>query len=345
MSRPDHPLRRLLEAAAPGALIEDRLPLGSMASGAAMAIPLVIAKGTRPGPCLWVNGQVHGDELNGVFAALDFVRGLDRDRLASSVVVSSTANPFALDGRRRRSPQDDLDLDQAFPGNAGGGTTERAAAALAPALLACADALVSLHTTMASADAEPFAAYKAPPAGGAVTEAALLRLIGAFRPTLACLMPSHARPGDTTGHAAGTLDHLLLQAGRPAFMIELGGGGRCEPAHVAQGVAGLHGTAQLLGLLDGPAPALPERLIRVTHFRMPTAGTGGLFRARRRPADGVVPAGEPFGEIIDLYGRPIERAAFDRPCRLIAVRRDPAVHFGDRLAIAALEWDEVECIK
>ena len=61
----------------PGTFTEAEIPVGARPSGAPISIPVVIAKGRTPGPCLWVSGQVHGDELNGVFVALDFVRGLN----------------------------------------------------------------------------------------------------------------------------------------------------------------------------------------------------------------------------------------------------------------------------
>lgn len=328
-----------LTALAPRTLTETRIVVGARASGGEIAIPLVIARGAAPGPCLWISGQVHGDELNGVFAALDFVRGLPLDQLSGTVIVSATANPLALDGRQRRTPQDALDLDQSFPGHAAGSATERMAAAFHAAVLAHADAFVSLHTTMAGFDAEVFAAYKAP-RDERVAEALMLRCIAQFRPAMVCLMPEHARPADSTGVTAGSIDYQLLGAGKLAIMVELGGGGWCDRAAVRQGVEGLTGTARLLGLLPGAAAA-PGPMVKVTEFRALTTGAGGLFRPDLPPGATIHPAGTGYGTVIDLYGRTIETASCPRPYRLIATRRAPAVDTGDRLAIAAVDWAEI----
>ena len=50
------------------------LPVGSMASGMAVTLPYVAVRGARPGRTLWLHGQVHGDEINGMVAALRFAR-------------------------------------------------------------------------------------------------------------------------------------------------------------------------------------------------------------------------------------------------------------------------------
>jgi predicted deacylase len=330
-----------LAGLAPGTLTEYAIPVGHFASGAAIEIPLIIAKGLRPGPCLWINGQVHGDELHGVFAAIDFVRSLSLADLSGTVIVTSTANPVALDSRQRRSPQDWLDLDQSFPGHRSGSITERIASRLLEVVQPHADCLVSLHTTMSSFDAVVFAAYKVPPRDSGVSEKLLLQCMAQFQPVFVCVMPDAARAGDTTGHTHGSIDYQMLKAGKPAFMIELGGGGRHDVGPIRQGVEGLLRTAAVLGLIERPIiPGGQLRLVR--DFRSVTTDQGGLFRAARKPGPDVLKAGESFGQVINLYGRVESEPSFDRPASLIAVRRDPVAHFGDRLAIAAFGYETVD---
>lgn len=336
-------VRQLLDSLAPATLAEASIELGNLASGAKLAIPVVAARGARPGKCLWINGQVHGDELNGVFAALDFVRSLALDALAGSVIVTATANPWALDTRRKRAPQDDLDLDQSFPGHADGLTTERTAAALVAAMEDCADVLVSMHSMGTPFDCLPFAVYKLPSKPGAnelkLLELELLRLLAQFQPGHACYMPVHLRPGELPGHLAGSIDYRMLESGKPAFMIELGAGGRCDPEHVQQGIAGFRGVAGLLGMLDGAARPV-KSVNRVKRYQHVTCRRGGLFRGFKRPG-ATLAAGEPYGEILDLHGRRIESLAIANPAQLIGIRRDPVVHSGERVSFVAHEWDEV----
>jgi predicted deacylase len=330
-------VREKLEALAPASRTDTRIPLGNTATGAEVSIPVVLARGARKGPCLWINGQVHGDELNGVFAALDFVRGLRLDSLAGSVVVTATANPWALDARRKRTPTDDLDLDQSFPGNDSGLTTERTAAAMTRALDGCADALVSLHTMGTPFECSPFAVYKLAPK---VDEKTLLRLIAQFRPSCACWMPVQMRPGELPGHLAGAIDWQMLQAGKPAFMIELGAGGRCTPEHVRQGVDGLIGVARMLGVLEGK-PVEAASVVKVSRYEHVTCSRGGLFRALAAPGQ-ILAAGAAWGEIIDLHGHQVEMIVAPNAIRVVGVRCEPVVHTGDRVGFVAHEWDEVE---
>ncbi len=328
----------LLAALPPASLTPGRIAVGRLASGMAVEIPYLVAKGARPGRCLWLNGQVHGDEINGIVAALDFVRGLDLSSLSGSVVVSSTANPLAFDDRRKKAPQDDIDLDQSFPGAEQGLSSQRMARIFFAAC-AAADVLVNLHTMGAAFDAEPYAVYKLHPRGP-IPEAEILRLIAPFAPALACRMNIAGGSGELPGNLAGALDYQCLERGQIAFMIELGGGGRLVHAHVAQGISGFHGLACRLGLLPGSA-AGPPRLRRVTRRRHVTCSEGGIFRAAVRPGE-VVAAGGALGEIIDLHGISREQVGLPFAALIIGIRRDPVVHFGDRVAFVAEAWSEVE---
>ena len=323
-----------------GSVGEFSLPFGNMASGAAIVLPVTVARGVRPGPCLWVNGQVHGDELNGVIAALEFVRSLPLTELAGTVVVSATANPVALDARRKRNPWDDLDLDHCYPGHANGMMTERLAARLFPSVAASADVLISMHSTNSILDSDPFGVYKPPPTGSLVTEADQWRLMAQFGLHYLCVMPVHDRPGELPGHLAGGLDYQVILKGKPAVMIELGAGGRADPAHIAQGVEGLANVARLYSMLPGtPLPKAPR--VRVTRYDHVTCDTGGLFRRLASPGSSLA-AGEAFGEIRDLHGRVLERPSRTAAAHLIGVRRDPVVHTGDRVCFVASEWTDIE---
>lgn len=324
-------------ATMPAARRQCLIETGNLASGARLGIPVVLVKGEREGPCLWINGQVHGDEINGMAAGLDFVGGLSPSSMTGSVVLTTTANPFAFDARRKRTPHDDLDLDQCFSGHANGLATERLAHAMTEAMAGCADLLVSFHTVGPAFDSEPFAIYKQSSAHGAPDETELLALLAQFEPICACLMPLEHREGELPGHLAGAIDYWMLESGRPAFMIELGAGGRIDAEHVRRGVQGLTGLAQKMGILDGATP-VNGSMLRVTQYRHATCAHGGLFRRVAEPTS-MLAAGEPYGRITDLHGNVVETLSFDQPALLVAVRRDPVVHSGDRVCFAALQWN------
>jgi predicted deacylase len=331
-------VKETLSSQRPGTRAQGKIPMGTMASGAEIAIPFVAVRGAAAGPCLWINGQVHGNEINGMFAALDFARQLDPAKLRGSVVVSSTANPLALDARRKAAPQDDQDLDQSYPGRAAGFTTERLAHALFTEASANASALINMHTMSHAFEAKPYAVYKVHP-NGKVKENDLLRLIAPFQPSVACRMSTDPGKGELPGNIAGGLDYQLLSVGIPAFMIELGAGLRAEPHYIKQGVQGMRSVACQLGMLDGATPD-GAKLRRVTRRSHITFNHGGLFRATRAPGE-MVKSGEPMGEVMDVWGQIVETVALPYDAVIIGVRRDPVVHTGDRFGFVAQEWEEV----
>jgi predicted deacylase len=310
--------------------------VGTMASGAPIAISVLAARGGGDGPTLWINGQVHGNEMNGLLAALDFFGELDAKSLTGNVVVSTTANPLALDARVKFAPQDQQDLDQTFPGDLGSLTSDRMSRALFAEVRACATTVVSMHTMPALYAAEPYGVYKLHPDGG-VVEADLLRMIGCFGVAHACHMGVASGQGELPGNIPGALDYQCQKAGIPAFMIELGSGGVENRRHVRQGTDGFHGVAATLGMTAGPAPCDPDSVMRVRRRFHLTCDRGGLFRRAHDPGD-IVPAGTPLGAVQTLHGETVERATWEKDLLVIGIRSEPVVHTGDRLAFVAEEW-------
>lgn len=336
-------IRSLLETALPGSRLKGRIQVGTMASGASIDINYVVLKGASEGPCLWVNGQVHGVELNGVLAALDFINEIDPATLSGTVVVTASANPLALDARLKSAPQDDNDLDQNFPGRSDGFITERLAAALFAEAKVCANVLVNMHTNSPAFDGKPYTVYKQHPAG-LVSKELLLKFQAAFDPSVSCLMNIAPGQGELLGNISGALDYQLLAIGIPAFMVELGGGSRAEAPYIRQGVVGLKGVATQMGMfaqsgLENQTPA-PRVLRHVTRRGHVTFNHGGLFRSERKAGE-MVPAGELLGSVMNLHGETIDELTLPIDVIVICIRRDPVVHTGDRFIYVAQSWSEM----
>lgn len=325
--------------ALPGSRFQARIPFGETASGQQLTIPVVGLRGAKDGKCLWINGQVHGDEINGILAAFDFLAGIDPSHLHGTVVLSTTANPPALDARAKKSPFDDEDLDQAFPGRPDGFPSERMAAALFQEIAAHADVTVNMHSHGTRYDSAPYGVYKLHP-DARVPEADLLRMTAHFHPMATCRMSVLPGQGELPGNIAGALDYQLLACGRAAFMIELGGGGRAEPDFIAQGLRGYRSLAADLGMLPDEAVDLPATLRRVTARGHVTSDRGGFARQIAR-IGAILPAGAPLLRLDNAFGEALPDLTLPRDVFVLGLRRDPIVHTGDRLAYVGREWDEV----
>ncbi len=80
--------------------------------------------GTRD-PVVVVTSNVHGDECTGVGTCLRLANELDGLLSRGSVHLYPSLNPEALERRTRRHPDEDVDLNRLFPGDAGGSPAER----------------------------------------------------------------------------------------------------------------------------------------------------------------------------------------------------------------------------
>ena len=335
-----HSIERAFSDAPAGTRVDGRLHIGEMASGAAMAIPFVLVRGAKLGPTLWINGQVHGNEIAGIVAALDFVNGLDPTEMSGTVIVTATANPLGLDERCLIVPQDVTNLDTVFPGDPTGFVSARMAHALFEAMHSVSpDLAMSMHSQNTFTASRTHGVYKIPPES-AVAADFLLPFIAAFSPANICRMRVEPGQGETAGNHAGALDYQLNTIGVPAFMIELGTGQRADPEEVARGMAGFHDTARRLGVLPGTPAATIRQLRHVTRRGHHAVNRGGLFRPAHKPAD-LIPAGTPLGDVMDLHGHLIEQPSFDHDVVVIAIRIDPVVNSGDRIAYLAHEWEEI----
>ncbi|WP_332816000.1 M14 family metallopeptidase [Ramlibacter sp.] len=302
-------------------------------------LPYVAVRGAERGKTLWINGQVHGDEINGMIASLRFARALDAKKLRGNVVVTPTANPHALDARRKRNPYDELDLDQTFPGSGRGLISERLSHALFAQIREVADMLVSLHTMNPLFDSKLYCVYKVHPDSG-VSEQDQLKALSVFNPNVACRQ-NVTGAGELPGNIAGGIDYQALATRIPAFMVELGGGSRYESHNVEAAVLGFRRLAAQLGIL----PALegdeaPASVRRVTKRNWVTFEKGGLFTPEIE-AGATVEAGTVIGRTTNLFGEQIESFEAEVPSVVFGLRRDPVVHTGERAAFVATEWDSV----
>jgi predicted deacylase len=310
-----------------------------MASGMSVDLPYVAVRGAEPGKTLWINGQVHGDEINGMIASLRFARSLEPTMMCGNVVVTPTANPHALDTRRKRNPYDELDLDQTFPGSASGLISERLSHALFAQIRGVADMLVSLHTMNPLFDSKLYCVYKVHPESG-VSELDQLRALSAFDPNVACRQ-NVGGAGELPGNIAGGIDYQALAARIPAFMVELGGGSRYEAHNVEAAVLGFRRLAAQIGILAPIEKDQPPRSVRcVTKRNWVTFDKGGLFTPEVEPG-ATVEAGTLIGRTTDLFGEQIESFVAQVPSVIFGLRRDPVVHTGERAAFVATQWETV----
>src|SRR3990172_8850426 len=91
-----------------------RIKVGELSNRMEVFIPVMIVNGQKDGPTLWMNGAVHGDELNGLFAMRQVVMDINPVDLKGTIVCTPISNSMGFSNRNKLNPIDFLDLDQSF---------------------------------------------------------------------------------------------------------------------------------------------------------------------------------------------------------------------------------------
>jgi predicted deacylase len=269
--------------------VRGELGVGFGADGVPLSQPVTVVRGARPGPALWIDAALHGDEWDGVAAIWALLAATSAEDLCGTLVCVTATHPAALRAMRRTAPEDDLDLNRVFPGAADGPHAEQVAHAYLETVARGADAYVNLHGGRKTSDVMFYAIFR--DGGDAVAERSR-------RLALAVGSSTVWRSQDRWLERS-LFDHLARR-GIPSLIIEVGGEGKIRPAHTRQVRDGLVGVMRALGMLAGRAPtAEPEVTVRAADFFHCPAG--GLWLTDRAPGDRLK-RGDVIGRICDVYG-------------------------------------------
>lgn len=290
---PAAPIEVGTATARPGEITRGRLVLAEYPDGEPVTSPVMIASGRSDGPVLWVQALIHGGEVVGPIAIQRFLAGLDLAALDGTIVALMSANSLALRGYSRNTPQDGVNLNRIFPGNPQGTLTEQLAARLLDVSSATADALLDLHSGGELTITCHYTLFHDDGSAAGRESARLARCSGALN-VWNSLEPS----------LSGCMFTHFTKRGKPALIVERGGGARVEAEDIAAQVQAIQGVARGMGLLPG-APARPPRVRlggNAVHLK---CAKGGYFESLVAPGDDVS-EGQTLGRIVNAYGDVVE---------------------------------------
>ena len=318
-------------------------PLANLAAGEFMrlwwqcpegdlpALPLLAAKGTRPGPLLVVTGGVHGDEYEGPAAIAALFAALDPKRLRGTVLALPVLNRAAWEARTRVTPGDGINLNRVFPGvpNAAS-STEALAFRVFAQFVRPADALIDLHSGGAALVHLPLIGWYESESENADKPGAaewLARHFGtAFHPWRIPDVP-------------GVLSYEAHRIGKIALGAEWQGGARLDSAGQAAYKRGLENALRALAMLSMEEEAQEEKAEQNAPIdtRPPIVGDyqdtvgGGLFVPCVTLGDRVK-RGDVIGRLYDLLGQETEAVTAAREGIVAGLPHIPFLHPGDRIA-------------
>ncbi|MCX5906328.1 MAG: M14 family metallopeptidase, partial [Deltaproteobacteria bacterium] len=287
------------------------------------------------GPTLWLNGAVHGDELNGFMAIRRLTEALDPGKLKGALICTPLCNPLAVQWRNKVGPYDQLDLDQQFPGDPTGLISQRVASVLFREIKEKADYLINFHTAGTQYNASPYTVYKKVSGARPEVSEETQALAKAFGLATNCLVDLASAKGELPGNIAGALDVSCILQGIPAFMAEVGTGGKFEEENIALAERGIRNVMKRLGMIPGEMELPPQQIV-ITRRRFRYGNHGGFWVAETKPGE-ILVKGQTIGRIVDLFSE-VEVIEAQEETFMIQVRVNPVVHTGDRVAFLGLEW-------
>lgn len=311
------------------------VPVGELCHRAMEQFPVIVVAGRQEGPTLWVNGTVHGDELNGSYAAWELSRELDPETMTGNLVVTPVCNPNAFYARKKLSELDYLDMDTSFPGNPEGMLTQRIAAKLYAQIKSTASALISFHTMATPYIANPYSVRKIVPGVSTSVNETAEGMQKAFGVITNCVVNLCGKTNELPGVTNGALDITCMTDGIPAFMGEMGQGGKLDDAVIAVGKRGIANVMRYLGILPGEVEETTGQ-IKITNRKFLYSNRGGMMRMMAKPGE-VVKKGESLLQV-HYYDDRLEDYTVAQDCYIIGARENPVVNEGDRVAFVGLEW-------
>lgn len=284
--------------ARPGEYRFGYLEMPKTRSGMSPDIAVHLFVGAEPGPTLLVQGAIHGAEIIGSLAILNFVKKLDPKKLRGNVIAVPVVNRAGFDLSTRGVRFDGKDISRQFPGNPKGSITDQVAHRYFEEVIKKANVMIDFHAGSDTAY-ERYVLFMAEkdPQNPNEMEQKRRKLVVGFGLDQAAYFP----PG-TFG--AGTAKEAIEGAGVIQFTLEFGGGTGWHQngeANVADAERGIWNTLKVMGMVDGElesdGPTCTIYNAGIVLWKPPV---DGLF-VRKKSFGEVVKKGEIYGTLQDPY--------------------------------------------
>lgn len=282
----------------------DALPSGSITRlsvevvddglGRPVGLPVLVARGRRPGPVFGITAALHGNELNGIPVLHRLFEQLDLQRLRGAVVGVLVVNvPGLL--MHQRGFEDGQDLNHIMPGRADGNASELFAHRVVDRIVSKFDSLVDLHTAS-------FGRVNSLYVRADLEHPVASDIARRLRPQILLHNPA----------SDSTLRGTALERGIAAVTLEIGNPHRFNARYIKQSVVGLLGVLGALGhtaqrrVAPGPEPVVCGSSQWLYTQR------GGLLEVFPavtdlvRKDEIVARLSDVYGDVIDEYRAPVD---------------------------------------
>ena len=291
----------------------------------ALAIPVVVINGARPGAVLSVVSGAHGTEYASIIAVEQLIDRVDPAKLSGTLILVPLVNIPSFEQKVPHvNPTDRKSMNRFYPGNASGTQTERASFAITKQVVEQSDHLIDLHGGDIDENLRPYSYWTK--TGRAAQDSISREMALAFG--LDYVIISADRPSDP--QASRYLENTATTRGKPSITAEAGRAGRVDVEDVQRLVDGSLAVMSYLKMLDRPFrpvehPVWIERVITVASEQ-----TGIFYPLVDRGT--YVSAGAPLGYVTDYLGKRIFEATAPSAGVVLFVRAVPSMTKGETIA-------------
>jgi uncharacterized protein len=309
---------------------QKRIRVAELPDGSWVELPLMVIRGARPGPVLYVGAAFHGDEVAGVEIVGRLVSQLDAKSLRGTLLVVPVQNPLAFQVQHRyfighmlKSPMDQNPADPwaSFPGDPNGNLAALIAHALFDQLMRHAHFMIDIHTPTTGGRYAPFAFLPPTRCGKPVAEAE--KLARAFGADYILANDKGMYVGDKNPHT------ILGERGVPAFGVEIGEGGRLDETDINLGLRGLMNVLKQVGMLPGEPDSFGRQLV-ISTMEVTRASRGGLLHLHVKLNDDI-DQGQHVASVISPFGEVLEQIHAPRSGPVVRIATLPIVSSGERV--------------
>jgi len=305
-----------------------------MGTGQHWYLPVVVAKGAKPGKKVLLISGVHGDEVSPVDAVQRTMAALDPAQMSGTVTAVFDVSRPAKEGVTRMWPIAQwggqlIDLNRVWPGNEEGGNapTRHAGLVFNRLFKPNADYALDYHTAATGGD---FTAFIFAKMGKSEIRA------------LAELFPIEQIKNDPG--FPGTLETSLVEAGIPALTIEIGGPRSYDRRLIPLFVEGGLNVLRLHGVIPGPMgrTAKDAGTFYGDAFHTVRATHGGFLELLVDLTD-TVAAGQKVAIQRNSFGEVVKEYVSEVAGQVATIQRDAMIEPGTRVVQILHDSPDPKC--
>ena len=264
-------------------------------SDAATSIPVVVVRGSKPGPVLAIISGAHGTEYASIIAVEQLITSLDPSSISGSVILIPLVNIQSFERKVPHvNPVDGVSMNSQYPGKANGTQTQRVSYLITKEVINQCDHLIDLHGGDMDEDLRPYSYWNK--TGNEAQDKISREMLLAFGLDHILVFSDWPKNPDSSRY----LENTASVRGKASITVEAGYSGTVEPGDVNALVHGCLNVMKYLKMLPGNVEPIQHPVWIDKVVTVPSEATGIFYPLV--PRGSYVARGMKIGYVTDFFG-------------------------------------------